>query len=466
MNWTNECFGAALIAAAGALIVVPVELWARHSGPRPEVARKLLHCAGTLPCLFIPTLIHSTAVAIALALALAAGLWAGTRSGLLSSVSGVARQSHGAVYYPLAILGVFLLAGDRTWMFLSAMLAFGVADAGAALVGSSYGRRRYEVEDDEKSLEGSLVFFVITFAAVALPLHLMADLPWPNCMFAALLTAALATGFEAVSLRGFDNLFVPIGVCLILDRIVNLPLQDLVTKNLTLFGLLAGFGVVARLTRQISHGAAIVLVLFTYVASALAEWHWALAPAIGFVLYVTVRIAVPPPRGYRTRVRVVVIVRFLIPALLLIALANAAGNRQFLEGPYLACFAAAMCFAVRVYLGWSGALPSRLTPWSAALAGAVIGGAFTAPLWLLRQAPIPGLVAISATCALLMIIHEFTLPRDAEIVSEDFWTAPRFLLSCAAALIIVGLQSWSLIPPWPEIVQLGGSSGSMGLFPD
>ena len=105
MNWTNEFFGAALIAAAGALVVVPVELWARRSSPRPEVARKLLHCAGTLPCLFIPTLIHSTTVAIALALALAAGLWAGTRSGLLSSVSAVARQSHGAVYYPLAILG-------------------------------------------------------------------------------------------------------------------------------------------------------------------------------------------------------------------------------------------------------------------------------------------------------------------------------------------------------------------------
>jgi dolichol kinase len=38
---------------------------------------------------------------------------------------------------------------------------------------------RYEVEDEKKSLEGSLVFLVIAFLAIHLPVLLMTDLPRP-----------------------------------------------------------------------------------------------------------------------------------------------------------------------------------------------------------------------------------------------------------------------------------------------
>lgn len=449
MNWAREFMGVALILAASVAIIVPVEWWARRTRLQAEMTRKLMHLAGVVPCLFIPVLIHSTLVAVVLAAALAVVLWAGSRFGCLRSVSEVARRTHGAMYYPLAILTAFMLAGDRTWMFLSALLAVGVADAFAALVGSTYGRLRYEVEDGEtKSLEGSAVFFGITFAAVALPLLLMAGLPWPICLLAALLTATLATGVEAVSLRGFDNLLVPLAVCITLDRIVGIPWQDLLATNLVLWGLLIGIGAVARMTRQISPGAAIVFVLFTYAASALADWRWALAPVTGFVLYVALRMAVPPPQGYRTRVKVGVPVRMLTPAFLVIAIANATGKFGLLQGPYLACLGAALCFALRVYLAKREALPARVHPGTAALAGAFIGIAGAGPLWLLEHASFHGLVAIAATCALLMVVHEFTLPRDDRMEADDYWTAPRFLLTCTAALTIAGLQGSGLIPSW------------------
>ena len=449
MNWARELMGVALLVAAGVVIIVPIEWWARRTRMQPEVTRKLMHLAGVVPCLFIPTLIHSPLVAGVLAAALAAVLWAGSRFGHLRSVSEVARRTHGAMFYPLAILTVFMLAGDRTWMFLSGLLTVGVADALAALVGSTCGRLRYEVEDGEtKSLEGSAVFLVITFAAVGCPLLLMAGLPWPICLLAALPTALLATGIEAVSLRGIDNLLLPLAVCITLDRMIGIPWQDLLATNLILVGLFVGVGTVARLTRQISPGAAIVFVLFTYAASALADWHWALASVTGFVLYVALRMAVPPPPGYRTRVKVVVPVRILAPAFLVVAIANATGKFGLLQGPYLACLGTALCFALRVYLGRRGAFPARVRPGPAALAGTAIGIAVAGPLWLLQQASIWGLVAIAATCALLAIIHEFTLPRDGWLAEENYWTAPRFLLTSAAALAIVALQRWALIPPW------------------
>ena len=55
----------------------------------------------------------------------------------------------------LGVLGV------SSWRWLVLVLA--VADAAAALVGGRYGRIRYEVEDQCKSLEGSLVFAAVTF---------------------------------------------------------------------------------------------------------------------------------------------------------------------------------------------------------------------------------------------------------------------------------------------------------------
>jgi phosphatidylserine decarboxylase len=252
MNWAREFMGVGVFVVASVVIVVAIEWWARRSRVQAEVTRKLMHLAGVVPCLFIPVLIHTIPVAVALAAVMAAGLWAGDRFGHLRSVSEVSRRSHGAMFYPLAMLAIFLLAGDRTWMFLSALLAVGVADALAALVGSAYGKRRYRVWDAEKSLEGSAVFFMVTLAAVMFPLWLMAGLPWPECLLAALLTALITTGLEAVSSRGLDNLLVPIGVCVVLNHIVGFTCQKLWVANLVLWGLVIGTGVIARLTRAMS----------------------------------------------------------------------------------------------------------------------------------------------------------------------------------------------------------------------
>ena len=69
--------------------------------------------------------------------------------------------------------------------------------------------------------------------------------------------------------------------------------------------------------------------------------------------------------------------------------------------------------------------------------------------WLLQSAPVGSLVGITASCSMLAMINELTLPRRASIEVEDFWTAPRFLLACSATLAIMLLQWLNIIPAWP-----------------
>jgi len=64
--------------------------------------------------------------------------------------------------------------------------------------------------------------------------------PGAHCLLAALLVAVLATGLEAVSPRGSDNLLVPLGVLLVLPPLLEMSLPELVQQafELTVVGLL------------------------------------------------------------------------------------------------------------------------------------------------------------------------------------------------------------------------------------
>lgn len=457
MTSAQNLAGAGLLIAAAAGFVLLVELWTRRVHPNPEWSRKILHLGGLIPCLAAPLVITSNGVALVLSVVAAIALARNERTGTLQSVARVQRPTEGTAYYPIAVFLVFVLSAGRMWMYISALCALCVADAVATLVGTSFGKVRFDVEDESKSLEGSLGFFLVTFAAVLVPLLAMTELPWPNCLLAALLTALLVTGFEAVSLYGFDNLFVPVGVCIILDQIVDSAWANLFALNLYLLAVSGTFVLLAWGTRQLDMGAALVFALFTYTAAALADWKWTLAPLSALALYVVVRLAFPPAPGYRTRVKVVVIARAFLPALLVLAFANAAGAHAQLQGPYVTCLAVTVCFGLRMYLARRGIGSSPLHPVVLLVGGGVIAFAVAVLPWAVQGMPMTALIGTLAWCAFMSLLHESTVPRHLPTDTTDFWTAPRFLLVCFAGLGVVVLQWQGLLPMWPDIEPLDWS---------
>ena len=449
---SSDLRGALILGGAFLSLIVIAELWRRLGAPKPEHTRKLVHLGGGVACLFFPFLIDSPWVILAMALPLTALFVAGSKLGFLKSLHGVARKSRGAEYYPLAVFLVFVLTRGRPWLYLAAVLVLAVADAFAALIGSRYGVVRYEVEDEMKSLEGSLVFLVIAFLAIHLPVLLMTDLPRPVCVLAAVLVAALVTGFEAISLEGADNLFVPMAVVVILGKITTKPLSEVVFQNLSLLAICLGVALLVWRVRTLNVGGTIAFILFAYGTWSLGNWLWALPAFLGFVGYLAAWSRLAPP-GHAAGVRVRTISRALLPPFAMIALANGLHSSAMFYGPYLAASAAVFAFALDTgvfRLEKVQGLPRAVAAFGLGLLATV----FTALVpWLLLRESLFVLLPLAGAVMTVSLINAAIELRGLADVRSREWTAWRFALSLAAAGAVLLLQwaGWAPLwnPSWP-----------------
>ncbi|MCD8142671.1 MAG: TSUP family transporter [Clostridiales bacterium] len=93
---------------------------------------------------------------------------------------------------------------------LAAVLAWGLGDEAAALVGKRYGRHKlgWRLADSHKSYEGSGAMLCVSFLAVLVTLT-VGGVPLPAAALTALVSAAGATATEAVTRRGYDTVTVP-----------------------------------------------------------------------------------------------------------------------------------------------------------------------------------------------------------------------------------------------------------------
>jgi len=354
--------GVLIILGAFTTLLVIAEVWARL-GAKPEWTRKLVHLGGGLIGLALPWLIESPWVVLALTASLSALFIIGERLDFLKSLHKVERKTRGSEYYPLAIWLVFVLVADRKWLYLSAVLTLAVADAFAALIGSRYGKHRYEVEDEFKSVEGSLVFFVIAFLAASLPMLLMTTLPRATCVLSALLVAMLVTIFEAISLRGTDNLFVPIAVVFVLQKITTKPVEHIAWQNVALIGIVALVLLIASRIAWFNAGGALTFILFVFAAWSLGpRYRWVIPVFIGFAVLVIVRLLVQR-RGDRRRLKVTAVSRTVIVPFLFLLAPNTTSQFDRFYPSYLAACAVvfAMIFATLInnrfadYRGWAAA---------------------------------------------------------------------------------------------------------------
>jgi phytol kinase len=389
------------------VVLVVAEVWAR-SGGKPEHTRKLVHLGGSAIGVFLPLLVQSWQVALVLTGSLSLLFFVTAKGKLLRSVGGVARSSRGSEYYPLAVFLVFVLAGDEYWRYLASLLVLGVADAFAALVGGEYGRIRYAVEEESKSLEGSLVFLVVAYLAIQLPLLLLTQLPPGIIVLSSLLVALVVTGFEAISLRGADNLFVPIATCVILGKITTKPLTEVAFQNASFLGLMVLIGIGARRFPKLNVGATIAVLLFTYGLWSLGSPLWALPVLIGLVALVVARSG----RFSGRYVGVRPVARACIPLVAILVVSNMNAAHNFWFAAFLGATAAMTAIGV---VQAAGHRPRAVVLAVAAVA-AIVG--------------VPAAVAISAP--------------------------PASIAAPVAVAIVFGSVALALRTSWPAESRLGG----------
>ncbi len=183
-----------------------------------EFTRKFIHIAVGMWAYGTVLLFEHRTFAIIPPLAFVAingfSYWRGTFKAMETGEKG----QLGTVYFPISFVVLIWLLWDRPHLLVASLMPMTWGDALAAVVGRRIGQRRYTVAGSTRSLEGSVVLFLISWAATLVPLMLLA--PEPINPAAAVGTAAVtalgAVVVEAVSPWGIDNLTVPAVSALVL----------------------------------------------------------------------------------------------------------------------------------------------------------------------------------------------------------------------------------------------------------
>ena len=309
----------------------------------PEYSRKFVHFMSGIAALFFPTLIGSPWSILLLACGITGFLLITRRMGGLSSVHGIQRHTHGAIYFPAAILILFILAQQHPAFYVISILTLTVSDTMAALIGGRYGANRYDVEGDTKSLEGSLAFFFVTYLCVNIPLLLMTETGREETILIAFIIAFLVTGFEAVSFSGCDNILVPLGTYFILEKMSRYDLATLLQHTILLLLLTVVTAILSIRQKIFGTSGLIGMFLVNYAGWSLCGTAWLIPLLLSQVmLYILVALfherVAAGITGYQIKV---LFYTALVPVLFIFA-TNAIHDDRLLYVPYLTAIAAQM----------------------------------------------------------------------------------------------------------------------------
>ncbi|MBD2258662.1 diacylglycerol/polyprenol kinase family protein [Pseudanabaena sp. FACHB-2040] len=184
----------------------------RTTAVGPEITRKVVHIGAGHVILLAWWLQTPAWMGIAASVAASAIALLSYRMPILPGINGVGRDSLGTFFYASSI---GLLTAGFWPQGLPHYTAIGIlvmtwGDGLAALVGQRFGRHPYKLWDTQKSWEGSLAMFI---ASLVVCLSILGGVyGWSLAIgLISFLVAVVATGLEAFSKFGIDNLTVPLG---------------------------------------------------------------------------------------------------------------------------------------------------------------------------------------------------------------------------------------------------------------
>ncbi|MBF2018167.1 MAG: phosphatidate cytidylyltransferase [Rivularia sp. T60_A2020_040] len=131
---------------------------------------------------------------------------------ILPGINSVGRKSLGTFFYSVSIgiLIAWFWYLKQPFYAVLGILIMAWGDGLAALIGQRFGKHKYHVLGGQKSLEGSLTMTLVSFIVSSLILFNVQGNTWQTWVV-SVVVAVVATGLEAISILGIDNLTVPLG---------------------------------------------------------------------------------------------------------------------------------------------------------------------------------------------------------------------------------------------------------------
>ncbi|MBN2683745.1 MAG: hypothetical protein JXR40_00565 [Pontiellaceae bacterium] len=447
----QEIAGASLLLILFLSVIALAEFATRMGWLAPEPARKSVHLTGGLGCLIFPFLVNSWISVIVLAALLSSALYYGERCGKLRSLAAVGRKSIGSLLFPIAVLFLFVVSNEKTWLYIASLLVLVLADTAAALAGTRFGRLHYETfPGQQKTVEGTAVFFLVSFIALYLSLLFLSPFTAAAGLWVAFLMALLLAGLEAVSIGGTDNIFVPIGTWFMLYKASEKSVLELSFQSISLITIAILLLLINRRARTFRTRPMVIFILIGFAVWALGSLEWLIPVLSGLLIYNALCTDCEPLPSDLTARR---LMRPLYPSLIILFLANTRWSFDFWFAPFIVATASAttLCIASRF----------RRDSQHAALSGkkGILALLLPPIISLLLCLPMQGVAALKIMPLVLLLCTTTALSYHLIRRTNSTAFLGAYLITIhasAAALLYAGLQALNLVKPltpftWLEV---------------
>jgi phytol kinase len=202
----------AIVAAwVGILLLIAAKL-NRYASPDPEVVRKVVHIGTGNVILLAWWLSIPAGVGIAASILASLVTFLSYRFPILPGINSVGRKSLGTFFYAISIglLIAWFWPLEQPQYAALGILVMAWGDGLAAVIGQRFGQHHYKVWGIQKSWEGSIAMFLVSYFVSSLILLGVQGSVWQTWVV-SLAVALVATSLEAFSIFGIDNLTVPLG---------------------------------------------------------------------------------------------------------------------------------------------------------------------------------------------------------------------------------------------------------------
>lgn len=217
-------FKIAIAAVWVGAIVLTAELLHRYTATDPEKIRKVVHI-GTGQVILLAWWLEIPAWVGIIASILASSVTLlSYKFPILPGINSVGRKSLGTFFYALSIgiLVAWFWTIQQPQYAAIGILVMTWGDGLAALIGQKFGKHPYKIGGIQKSWEGSLTMALASYLVTSLILFAVQGNIWQTYVV-PIAVALVATGLEAFSKLGVDNLTVPVGsaaLCFLLIEIL------------------------------------------------------------------------------------------------------------------------------------------------------------------------------------------------------------------------------------------------------
>lgn len=266
---------------------------ARSTQINAELMRKFVHSGLGLTCAAFPWVFSSTGELMILCagvmfVLLLTRYHPTYKEKLGMGLHCVKRKSVGDLLFGITVVLLFHYShGEhaRYALYVLPLLILTLSDSAAALVGTRYGKHIFHIIGGQKSWEGCLAFFVVTFILSVLTLSWLSDLTLLHILLISAILATIGSMVEAVSWHGWDNLFVPLGLFLLLQSLIEKPVSMLLFA-LAVLVLIVFSARKLNQYSQLNMHALLGALLAAYFFLETGGWQWLLPPLIVFAVHI------------------------------------------------------------------------------------------------------------------------------------------------------------------------------------